>query len=62
MKISLLVPVYNEEKSIRRSVESWLAQSRPIDEIIVVDDCSTDRSPEILKEFGDNHDRIVAAA
>jgi cellulose synthase/poly-beta-1,6-N-acetylglucosamine synthase-like glycosyltransferase len=51
MKISILIPCYNEEKSIRRSALSWLDQSRPADEIIVVDDCSKDRSAEILKEF-----------
>ncbi len=32
---------------------SWLAQSRPADEIIVVDDASTDNTPHILAEFGD---------
>jgi cellulose synthase/poly-beta-1,6-N-acetylglucosamine synthase-like glycosyltransferase len=51
MKISLLVPCYNEEKSVRKSAQSWLSQSRPADEIIVVDDCSSDATPEILKEF-----------
>ncbi len=51
MLISLLVPCYNEERSIRTSVLSWLSQSRPLDEIIVVDDASTDGTPEILKEF-----------
>ena len=53
LKISLLIPCYNEEKSIRSSAQSWLAQTRRADEIIVVDDCSEDRTAEILKEFGD---------
>lgn len=51
MRISLLVPCYNEGKSLRKSIRSWLAQSRPLDEIIVVDDCSNDDTAEILKEF-----------
>jgi cellulose synthase/poly-beta-1,6-N-acetylglucosamine synthase-like glycosyltransferase len=51
MKISLLIPCYNEEKSIRASALSWLAQTRLPDEIIVIDDCSKDKTAEILKEF-----------
>ncbi len=51
MKISILIPCYNEEKSIRSSALSWLNQTRPADQIVVVDDCSKDRTAEILKEF-----------
>ncbi len=51
MKVSLLVPCYNEGKTLRKSIQSWLDQSRPLDEIIVVDDSSRDDTPEILKEF-----------
>lgn len=52
MTISVLIPCYNEEKSIRRCVEACLAQTRKPDQIVVVDDGSTDRTPEILAEFG----------
>jgi poly-beta-1,6-N-acetyl-D-glucosamine synthase len=52
--ISILVPCYNEEKTIRRCVQSWLDQTRPADEVIVVNDCSTDNSLEILQEFKDS--------
>ena len=41
MRISILIPCYNEKLSIRAAAASWLAQARPADEIIVVDD-STD--------------------
>ncbi len=51
LKISILIPCYNEEKSIRSSALSWLNQTRPADQIIVIDDCSKDRTAEILKEF-----------
>jgi cellulose synthase/poly-beta-1,6-N-acetylglucosamine synthase-like glycosyltransferase len=57
MKISLLVPCYNEETLLRGCIESALAQRRPFDEIIFVDDCSKDATPEILTEYGD---RIIA--
>lgn len=52
MKISTLIPCYNEEKTIRDCVESCLNQTRKPDQIVVVDDGSTDKSSEILKEFG----------
>ncbi len=53
MKVSLLVPAYNEEKTIRQCLLSYLNQSRPFDQIVVVDDCSTDSTPQILAEFSD---------
>ncbi len=53
MRISLLIPAYNEEKTIRQCLNSCLNQSRPPDQILVVDDCSTDKTPQILSEFGD---------
>jgi peptidoglycan-N-acetylglucosamine deacetylase len=53
MKISVLIPCHNEEKSIRQCVNSCLMQTRIPDQILVVDDGSTDKSAEILAEFGD---------
>lgn len=51
MRISILIPCYNEEKSVRKSALSWLNQSRSADQIIAVNDCSKDRTEEILREF-----------
>lgn len=51
-KISILIPCHNEGKSIKRCVESCLDQTRKADEIIVVDDASTDNSLEMLRDFG----------
>ncbi|MES2748922.1 MAG: glycosyltransferase family 2 protein [Patescibacteria group bacterium] len=53
MKISILIPCHNEEKSIKACVLSCLQQTRQPDEIIVVNDGSTDSSAEILASFGD---------
>lgn len=53
MKITILIPCYNEEKTIRQCVLSCLNQTRKPDELIVIDDGSTDRSPEILASLGD---------
>ncbi|MBP9817319.1 glycosyltransferase [Candidatus Shapirobacteria bacterium] len=52
LKISILIPCYNEEKSIRSSINACLAQTRPFDQILVVNDCSTDNTLKILKTFG----------
>lgn len=50
--ISVCIPARNEEKNIRRCVESLLAQTYPNFEIIVLDDRSTDSTPAILAELG----------
>ena len=49
--ITLIIPCFNEEKTIERCVQSSLDQTCTFDEIIVVDDASTDKSPEILEKF-----------
>jgi cellulose synthase/poly-beta-1,6-N-acetylglucosamine synthase-like glycosyltransferase len=53
MKISILIPAHNEEKSIRICIDSCLNQSRIPDEIVVVNDGSTDKTAEILASFGE---------
>ena len=49
--ISICVPARNEERNIRRCVESLLAQTYPNFEIIVLDDRSTDATAKILEEL-----------
>ena len=51
--VSAVVPAYNAVKHIGRAIDSILKQSRPADEIIVVDDGSTDGTGEIVKGYGD---------
>ena len=49
--VSILVPARNEEENIRACLTSLLKQDYPDYEIIVIDDRSTDRTPQILAEF-----------
>ena len=58
MRISILIPCHNEDKSIAACLESCLTQSRVPDEIIVVNDGSTDGTRDILSSFG-NRIRVV---
>ena len=53
IRISAVIPAYNCEKYIGRAIQSVLSQTRPVDEIIVVDDGSTDTTAEIVRSFGD---------
>lgn len=57
-KISIIIPTYNGEKYIRRAVESVLNQTFQDFEIIVVDDFSSDKTIEIVKELQEKDSRI----
>lgn len=50
-KVSVIVPVYNTEKYLRRCLDSLVNQTIDNIEIIVINDCSPDNSKEILKEY-----------
>ena len=58
--ISVCVPARNEERSLRRCLESLLAQDYPNYELIVVDDRSTDSTPRLLQELAASHPRLQA--
>ncbi len=51
LKISIALCTYNGEKFLREQLESFSAQTRLPDEVVVGDDCSTDRTVEILEEW-----------
>jgi len=50
--LSVVIPAYNAEKYIGRAIDSVLAQSRRPDEIIVVDDGSTDGTAGVVESYG----------
>ena len=53
MKVSVIIPVYNGSKYLATTLDTVLAQSYPLHEIIVIDDGSTDSSPAILSGYGE---------
>lgn len=57
-KVSVIMPLYNAEKYICYAVDSVLAQSFADFELIIVDDCGTDRSLELVKGYQDPRIRI----
>lgn len=58
-KISIIIPVYNLEKYIKRAVESVLKQTYSNIEVIIVDDGSSDKSWTIIQEIADGDNRVV---
>lgn len=58
-KISVLMPAYNAEKYIREAIESILNQTFKDFEFIIIDDCSTDKTLEIIQEYANKDSRII---
>lgn len=59
MKVSLICPIYNEEKSIRELVKSILNQTKTPEEIIFVDSLSTDNTVKIIKSFRNKKIKLI---
>ena len=49
IRVSVVMPVYNGEKYLKQSIESVIQQSYKDWELIIVNDCSTDRSRDIMQ-------------
>lgn len=58
-KVSIIVPVYNVEKYLRKCLDSLINQTLKDIEIICINDGSTDKSLEILEEYKNRDSRII---
>ncbi len=52
IQVSVVIPSYNSDKYISRAIDSVLTQTRPPEEIIVVDDGSTDQTAQVVSLYG----------
>lgn len=60
IKYSVIIPVYNAEKTLKRCLDSLLGQKREDTEIILINDGSSDRSREIIEEYERQHPNVRA--
>ncbi|GAE35809.1 putative N-acetylgalactosaminyl-diphosphoundecaprenol glucuronosyltransferase [Halalkalibacter akibai JCM 9157] len=56
--VSIVTPVFNAERFVTETIESVLSQTYSNWELILVDDCSSDRSKEIIQSFQEKDQRI----
>ena len=52
-KITIYIPAYNAEKTIEQSIISIKNQTYEVDEIIIIDDNSSDKTHEIINQYKD---------
>ena len=57
-EVSIIVPIYNAEKSVARCIDSILSQEYTDFELILCDDGSTDKSGQIIDEYREKDERI----
>lgn len=57
-KVSVIIPVWNSERYLAEAIDSVINQSFHDFELIALDDGSTDKSPDILKDFAQKDSRI----
>ncbi|NBK91500.1 glycosyltransferase [bacterium 1XD21-13] len=57
-RVSIVLPVYNGEENLEKSIESILNQTYQNIQLIIVDDCSTDKTPDIINSFIKKDSRI----
>ncbi len=57
-KVSIIIPTYNADQYLRQSLDSVVNQTFKDIEIIIINDCSTDNSLEIIKEYQQKDKRI----
>ena len=57
-KISVIMPVYNTERYVAEAVESVLQQTFADFEFLILNDGSTDRSAELLRQYAQSDPRI----
>lgn len=58
-KVSVIVPIFNEQKYINKLIDSFLRQTFQDFELFLIDDCSTDNTPELIKQYSDQRIKYI---
>lgn len=58
-RVSILMPVYNAALTLEAAVQSLLRQSMPEFELVIVNDGSTDETPNLLRQFAQRDPRVI---
>jgi cellulose synthase/poly-beta-1,6-N-acetylglucosamine synthase-like glycosyltransferase len=58
LRISILIPSHNEDKGLKKCLESVFRQKRSFDQVVVVNDGSTDTTRDILANFTAQHEQL----
>lgn len=58
-KVSVIMPAYNAEKFIEKTINSILNQTYTDFELLIIDDCSTDNTMDVVRRIKDNRIRII---
>jgi glycosyltransferase involved in cell wall biosynthesis len=59
LSISVVIPTYNRANILKKSIKSVLEQTLPVDEVIVVDDFSTDQTQKVVESFKSNKVKYI---
>lgn len=57
--VSIIIPAYNEETYVERTINSAFVQSQKPEKVIVIDDCSTDKTPTICKKLQNKYKNLI---
>ena len=57
--VEIVVPVYNDPEGIQTTLESLLTQTTTNHQVVVVDNDSTDCTPEIVHSYEEDHDHLT---
>lgn len=55
-RVSVVMTTYNGQKYLREQMDSLRERTMPIDEVIIMDDCSTDCTPDLVSSYIKEHD------
>ena len=60
-RISVVITSFNQKELLAKAIDSVLSQTRPVDEIVIADDSSSDGSQDLIRQYVNSHpDRVVA--